>query len=67
MQDRFRQSVQATLNGKQIKLPSEPANPKRIAIEIEINKDNIVEILKSGEITFNNPNPAATPTATPAR
>ena len=57
------QNAQATLNGKQIKLPSEPANPKRVAIEIEINKENIVQILQSGEITFNNsnPNPAATP------
>lgn len=60
-------NAQVVLNGKQIKLPSAPANPKRIAIEIEINKDNIVEILKSGEITFNNQNPAAAPTATPAR
>jgi cytoskeleton protein RodZ len=54
-------SVQVTLNGRQIKLPTEPANPKRIPIEIEINKDNIVQILQSGEITFNSANPAATP------
>lgn len=57
-------NVQVALNGKQIKLPSESATPKRIAIEIEINKDNIVQILQSGEINFNNsnPNPATTPT-----
>ncbi len=54
-------NVQVTLNGKQIKLPSEPAIPKRIPIEIEINKNNIVQILQSGEINFNNPTPATTP------
>ena len=54
-------SVQATLNGKEIKLPSAPASPKRIAIEIEINKDNIAQILQSGAITFDNPTPAASP------
>ncbi|CAN5653243.1 hypothetical protein BH20ACI4_BH20ACI4_03140 [soil metagenome] len=54
-------NVQITLNGRQIKLPTEPANPKRIPIEIEITKDNIAQILQSGEITFNNPNPAASP------
>lgn len=54
-------NVQVTLNGRQIKLPTEPANPKRIPIEIEINKDNIVQILQSGEYTFNSAKPAATP------
>lgn len=54
-------NVQVMLNGRQIKLPTEPANPKRIPIEIEISKDNIAQILQSGEITFNNANPAATP------
>ncbi len=54
-------SVQVTVNGREIKLPTEPANPRRIPIEIEITKDNIAQILQSGEITFNNPNPAATP------
>jgi cytoskeletal protein RodZ len=51
-------NVQITLNGRQIKLPTEPANPKRIPIEIEITKDDIARILQSGEITFNNPTPA---------
>ena len=54
-------NVQVTLNGRQIKMPTEPANPKRIPIEIEITKDNIAQILQSGEITFNSATPAATP------
>lgn len=52
-------SLQVTLNGNQIKLPSEPANPRRIGMEIEINKGNIKEILQSGEIKFDNPNTAS--------
>lgn len=56
------QSLQMSLNGKQIGLPSAPANPRRIAIEIEINKENIKQILQSGSITFDNP---AVPTASP--
>lgn len=56
------QVLQMTLNGKQISLPSTPANPRRIAIEIEINKENIAQILQSGSVTFDNP---AAPTASP--
>lgn len=59
-------SAQLIINGKPIKLPSSPANPKRIAIEFEINKDNIGQIWQSGEITFGSETqPAASPTATP--
>ena len=56
-------NVQLNLNGKEIKLPTEPANPKRIPIEIEINKDNIAQILQSGEYKFadSGANPAGTP------
>ncbi|HSK70878.1 MAG TPA: hypothetical protein VK892_04220, partial [Pyrinomonadaceae bacterium] len=56
------QVLQMTLNGKQINLPPAPANPRRIAIEIEINKENIAQILQSGSVTFDNP---AAPTASP--
>jgi cytoskeletal protein RodZ len=44
--------VQMTLNGKEIKLPSEPENPKRIPIEVEINKENIKRILTDGEYKY---------------
>lgn len=54
-------TLQLTLNGRQIKLPTEPANPRRIAIEIEINKENIGQILQSGEISFSNSNAAESP------
>lgn len=44
--------VGLTLNGKEIKVPTQPANPRRIAIEIEINKENIEQILREGEIRY---------------
>ena len=56
------QFAQLTINGKEIKLPSQPANPNRIAIEFEINKDNIGQIWQSGEISFAN---ATQPNASP--
>ena len=46
------QNVQMTINGKQISLPSAPANPKRNAIEIEITKDNLAQIWQNGKISF---------------
>jgi cytoskeletal protein RodZ len=49
------QTLQMTLNGKPITLPTAPANPKRNAIEFEINKENIVQILQNGAITFAAP------------
>lgn len=45
------QNVQLTLNGKQIALPTTPANPKRNAIEVEITKDNAQQIFQSGQIS----------------
>ena len=60
------QNAQLIINGKTIKLPAATENPKRIAIEFEINKDNIGQIWQSGEITFGNATqPTASPTATP--
>lgn len=55
-------TLQLTLNGRQIKLPSQPANPRKVGLEIEINKENIGQILQSGEITFDNPSAASSPT-----
>lgn len=51
------QFAQLTINGKEIKLPSQPAKPNRIPIEFEINKDNIGEIWQSGEISFADASP----------
>ncbi len=67
------QVVQLTINGKNIALPSRPLDPKRNAIEFEINKDNLVQIWQAGSITTDvppanpdtNPNTAANP-GTPA-
>jgi cytoskeleton protein RodZ len=42
--------IQLTVNGKQITAPSAPIPPKKNAIEYEINKDNVVQILNSGQI-----------------
>lgn len=50
------QNAQLTINGKQIKLPSAPERPNRVAIEFEINKDNIEQIWQNGEITFGGAN-----------
>jgi cytoskeleton protein RodZ len=42
--------VQLTVNGKPITAPSAPIPPKKNAIEFEINKDNVVQLLNSGQI-----------------
>ena len=42
--------VQLTVNGKPVTAPSAPIPPKRNAIEFEINKDNVVQILNNGQI-----------------
>lgn len=42
--------VQLTVNGKQITAPSAPIPPKKNAIEYEISRENIVQILQSGQI-----------------
>lgn len=49
----FADQVRLTLNGRQITPPSEPRIKGANGIEFEINKNNITEILKSGQITFN--------------
>lgn len=46
----FGSVVQLTVNGKQIKAPTAPIPPKKNAIEYEISKDNIVQILQSEQI-----------------
>ncbi|MEQ1764122.1 MAG: helix-turn-helix domain-containing protein [Pyrinomonadaceae bacterium] len=60
------QSAQLLINGKRITLPEQPANPKRIPIEIEINASNLAQIWNSGAISFESAsNAVATPTASP--
>jgi cytoskeleton protein RodZ len=49
-----------SINGKAITLPAEPANPKRAAIEFDINKNNLAQIWQAGAITFGG---AAAPAA----
>lgn len=55
------QNAQLTINGKTITLPATPANPKRTAIEIEINKDNLAQMWQTGEISFGTDTPAEAP------
>ncbi len=55
------QAAQLTINGKVITLPSAPENPKRAAIEFDINKDNLAQIWQNGAITIGSEVPAATP------
>lgn len=57
----FGNLVQLTVNGKPITAPSAPIPPKKNAIEFEITKDNVVQILNSGQIPTDAP--AATPAA----
>ena len=52
----FADKVQITLNGKQITPPA--AATKGSIIEFEVNKNNIVQILQSGQITPAAPTPA---------
>jgi hypothetical protein len=54
-------SVQLTINGKSITLPAVPLNPRRNAIEFEINKDNLAQIWTTGAISTELP--AASPPA----
>ncbi len=51
-------SAQLLINGKQITLPSQPANPKRVPIEIEINSSNLGQIWTAGAISFDSPSSA---------
>ncbi len=56
--------VQITLNGKQVTPPNPPAKGNNNIIEI--NKDNISQILQSGQIIFGNETqPATSPTPIP--
>lgn len=55
------QVVQLAINGKSITLPAVPLNPKRAAIEFEINKENLGQIWTTGAISTEVP--AATPDA----
>lgn len=60
-------SAQLVINGKQITLPAQPANPKRIPIEVEINASNLSQIWNNGQISFDAPQPtntAPTPAST---
>lgn len=59
------QSARLLINGKQIELPQEPKEPRRAAIEFEINKDNLTAIWESGRIGFDQPTPAQVAVATP--
>lgn len=58
-------TAQLFINGRQIALPSAPANPKRVAIEIEINQDNLAQIWESGQIQFGVPTAANANVGTP--
>ena len=58
-----------SINGKAITLPTEPQNPKRSAIEFDINRDNLAQIWQAAAITFgSSPEVAANtaPAASPA-
>ncbi len=44
-------NLQLNINGKPITLPAKPFNLKKQAIEFEINKTNIAQILQAGAIT----------------
>ena len=45
------QFAQLSINGKEITLPAQPADPRRNAVEIEINKTNIAQIWQSGQFS----------------
>ena len=56
------QVASLSINGKNIELPSEPANPKRIAIELDINRDNLEEIWRSGRFSYDQAATVQSPT-----
>lgn len=58
-------SAQLYINGKQITLPSQPANPKRVPIEVEISASNLSQIWNTGAISFDSVSPPAANVATP--
>ena len=57
-------SAQLFINGKQITLPLQPANPKRVPIELEINSGNLAQIWNAGAISFGTQPPSGANTAT---
>ena len=64
-------AAQLTINGRTIALPQVPGNPKRAAIEIEVNRANLAQIWQSGTVPAiaapTAPSqPAARPAARPA-
>lgn len=46
-------AAEMLINGKAITLPTEPENPRRAAIEVDINKDNLVQIWENGALASN--------------
>jgi hypothetical protein len=60
------QSARLLINGKQIELPQTPKEPRRAAIEFEINKDNLAAIWEGGRVSFDQPTPVPITVATPA-
>lgn len=61
-------AAKLTVNGKQIELPQQPANPSTSRIEFAINNQTLPSIWESGKITAGQPvaePPAAARTATP--
>jgi cytoskeletal protein RodZ len=60
-------SAQLAINGRSIALPQAPGNPKRAAIEVEVNKDNISQIWQDGAAAaYVAPAATAPPVARPA-
>ena len=59
----FASEVQLNINGKQITPPAAPRLPGANGIEFEINKENIAQLLQSGQITFGSPNANTNTTA----
>ncbi|MDQ3634418.1 MAG: helix-turn-helix domain-containing protein [Acidobacteriota bacterium] len=47
--------LEMVLNGKKIKVPRQPKVSNSNIIDFEIDKNNIKDILRSGEITFDSP------------
>ncbi len=54
-----------SINGKPITLPSTPENPRRAAIEFEINSANLPQIWQSGAIAFDGGAQSSAPSPTP--
>jgi len=60
-------SARMSVNGKQIELPKEPANPKTSRIEFEINNQTLPGIWDSGKVALGPPlEETSTPPARPA-